>query len=272
VTPPCWVCGAPTSAAAELAPLPYVRCGACELVFRPGEIHGHYEQGAYAESHGELYATADELEARRHDARVRLDWIGRRAGVGARVLDVGAAGGAFVAEAAARGYRASGIEPTPEFARHAREVLGVDVAEGTLESIQLSRYEAITLWHVLEHIPEPLEQLRRVRAALEPGGILALEVPNYGGVSALRMGKAWPSLEPDVHVNQFSPRSLRELLVRAGFGRGRIETTTIAPYLSRGARLGPRYLAMRAKAAVALRDPRGVHPFGHELLRAISVA
>jgi 2-polyprenyl-3-methyl-5-hydroxy-6-metoxy-1,4-benzoquinol methylase len=221
-------------------------------VFRPAEVRAIYEEGAYEASHGEVYG---DLESRRRDARVRLDWLGL-AGRG-RLLDVGAAGGAFVAEAAARGLRASGIEPTPAFARHAREVLGVDVREGTLESAGLDRYDVVTMWHVLEHIPDPLPQLQRVRAALDDGGLLALEVPNYGSVSATRMGRAWPSLEPEVHVNQFTPGSLRALLERAGFAGVEVETVPITPYLTWRARLGPRHVAARLKAI------RG----GHELLR-----
>lgn len=189
-----------------------------------------------------------------------------------RLFDIGAAGGAFVLEAAAAGFDASGVEPVPSFARAAREQLNLDVRDGRAEDLDLSPggFAAITLWHVLEHIPDPLEHVARLGRALRPGGALALEVPNAGSAVAAHMGAAWPSLEPAVHVNQFAPASLRLLLERAGLVVRDMRTTAITPYLPSTACLRPRHLAARAKAALWLRDARAEHPDGHELLRAVA--
>jgi SAM-dependent methyltransferase len=271
----CPVCGKDAAPAPELVPLPFARCASCGLVFRSdvdaAEVHGVYEAGDYEDVRGAQYG-AGELAARRRDARVRLRWIAGYAAAGGRLLDVGAAGGAFVVEALASGYAARGVEPTPAFARHARDVLGVDVEQGTLEAARLepATLDVVTMWHVLEHVPSPLEQLERLREALVRGGVLAVEVPNYGSAVAARMGTSWPSLEPAVHVNQFTPASLGSLFERAGFEPVRLESVPITPYLSRAARLGARHMAARMKAAVWLRSPRTVHPHGHELLRAVA--
>jgi SAM-dependent methyltransferase len=154
----------------------------------------------------------------------------------------------------------------------AREQLGVDVREGTIEEDDLGeeRYEAITLWHVLEHIPDPVPQLRRLARALVPGGVLALEVPNAGSAVARHTGSGWGSLEPDVHVNQFSPSTLRGALERAGLDVHDLRTIAISPYLAPRVRVSPRHLLGRAKAALWLRDPRSEHPDGLELLRAVA--
>ena len=125
------------------------------------------------------------------------------------------------------------------------------------------------MWHVLEHLPDPVAQLRRIGTALKPGGIVAIEVPNYASAVARRMGRAWPSLEPDVHVSQFTPETLRKALDRAGLQPTRVETVPITPYLPRLRRCGPRHLVGRAKAAAWLSTFRGRHPHGHELLRAV---
>jgi 2-polyprenyl-3-methyl-5-hydroxy-6-metoxy-1,4-benzoquinol methylase len=228
-----------------------------------------YAEGGYEDIRGEHYLS--EIEDRRRDARVRLRYIEPWVREG-RLLDVGAAGGAFVAEANARGFDASGIEPVPSFARLAREQLGVNVRDGSLQDVQLEQasYQAITLWHVLEHVPNPLAELDRLAQALAGGGILAVEVPNAISAVAVHMGSSWPSLEPTVHVNQFTPTSLGVGLERAGFVLRDIRTTTITPYLRMRARFGPGHLAGRLKAAVWLRDPRPNHPSGHELLRAIA--
>lgn len=266
----CRLCGSPAEGCAELAPLPFARCRQCGFVFREhAEVREVYEGGCYGDAGGERYVAED--EARRRDARVRLRWLRPTATEG-NLLDVGAAGGAFVAEATSAGFKAWGIEPTPAFARHARDTLGVDVRTGTLEGTELppASLDVITMWHVLEHLPEPVAQLRRLGAALRPGGCVAIEVPNYGSAVARKMGRAWTSLEPDVHVSQLTPETLREALERSALEPMRVETVPITPYLTPRRRLDPRHLAGRAKAAVWLRSLRGRHPHGHELLRAVA--
>jgi 2-polyprenyl-3-methyl-5-hydroxy-6-metoxy-1,4-benzoquinol methylase len=242
-------------------------------MFRP-ELGGEalkqvYTGGGYEDLRGEHYL--QELADRRRDARVRLRYIAPWVARG-RLLDIGAAGGAFVAEAVAHGFDASGIEPVPSFARAAREQLGLDVRDGGIEEAVLSEggYDAITLWHVLEHVPNPLQQLSRLSRALDTGGTLAVEVPNAGSAVAVHMGSTWTSLEPTVHVNQFTPDSLSDALKRAGLELCDLRTTTITPYLRVRPRLGPRHLAGRAKAALWLRDARREHASGHELLRAVA--
>jgi SAM-dependent methyltransferase len=269
----CWICEGPVRACELFAPEPFRECERCGFIFRPDldaeALAAVYAGGSYEDVRGEQYLA--ELSKRRRDARVRLDYMRRWSAEG-RLLDVGAAGGAFVAEALARGFDASGVEPVPSFARAAREQLGLDVREGGIEDLDLSseRYAAITMWHVLEHIPHPLEQLRRLADVLEHGGALAVEVPNAASAVAAHMGAAWPSLEPRVHVNQFTPDSLTELIRRVGLELCDMRTTAISPYLPWSTRLGPRHLAARAKAALWLHDPRAEHAHGHELLRAVA--
>jgi SAM-dependent methyltransferase len=265
----CRLCGSAAEECSELAPLPFARCSECGFVFREhADVRAVYEGGTYEKDGGERYV--DEDHARRRDARVRLRWL-QPAASGGDLLDVGAAGGAFVAEANAAGYRAWGVEPTPAFARHARDALGVDVRSGTVEDVELApgSLNVITMWHVLEHLPEPVAQLRRLGDALRPGGVVAIEVPNYGSAVAHNLGRAWASLEPDVHVSQFTPATLRHALELSGLEAHRIETVPITPYLTPIARLDPRHVAGRAKAAVWLRSAASRHPHGHELLRAV---
>jgi SAM-dependent methyltransferase len=256
----CRLCGSPAEGCTELAPFPFARCRECGFVFREhAEVRAVYER----------YVAED--PARRRDARVRLRWLRGAASQG-DLLDVGAAGGAFVAEASAAGFAAWGIEPTPAFAEHARTVLGVDVRSGTIEDTELApaSVDVVTMWHVLEHLPEPILQLRRVAEALRPGGVAAIEVHNYGSAVAGRLGSDWGSLEPDVHVSQFAPETLAAALERSGLRPLRIETVPITPYLTPLRRLDPRHLAGRAKAALWLRSFESPHPHGHELLRALA--
>jgi 2-polyprenyl-3-methyl-5-hydroxy-6-metoxy-1,4-benzoquinol methylase len=269
----CWICEGPVRPCARFAPEPFIECERCGFVFRAnldgGSLQGVYLGGVYEQIRGQDYL--DELPARRREARVRLRYVERWVRHG-RLLDVGCASGAFLAEARASGFDASGVEPVPAFARAARECLGADVREGLIEDIDLPAgdYDVITLWHVLEHLPEPISHLSRLADALSADGALALEVPNAASVTAEHMGQGWPSLEPNVHINQFTPNSLRHALERVKLEVCDLRTTTITPYVRFLMRLGPRRVAGRAKAAVWLRDLRREHASGHELLRAVA--
>jgi SAM-dependent methyltransferase len=273
MTATCWVCGAAAGPCDDLSPLPFARCTSCGFVFRPDLITATrdlYEGGAYAARDFTAgYAIDDTLAERVHNARTRLAWLREYATAG-RLLDVGAAGGAFVLEAGRMGFDAWGIEPVPAFARYARDALGVDVREGRIEDVELEprSLDLVTLWHVLEHVPEPRGTLERLREALRPGGLLILEVPNVSSVMARSLGTAWVHLDPAAHANHFAPATLRALLVRAGFEVRGTETIAHSAYLTPRKRIAPRHVAYRVKLA-----RHGVwrirHPDRHELLRAV---
>lgn len=274
---PCRVCGASTRPSAELTPLPFVTCGDCGFTFREDriadDVHAIYESGAYTEVRRTEYSDPRTLGDRRRHARVRLDFIAPHARAG-RLLDVGAAGGAFVEQALVRGFDAEGVEPTPEFAAFARESLGVSVRATTVEQAGLAdaSLDVVTMWHVLEHVPDPVGVLTLLCGALRLGGLVAIEVPNAAGHLARSQGRAWASLEPDVHVNQFGPGSLGAALDRAGFDVVEIGTVTITPYLPFAERLRAGQIVHRLRGLQALRTPSRSHAHGHELLRAVGRA
>lgn len=272
-TPACWACGSPTAPSARLPGLPFAACPACGLQQRPDRgavvVRSHYADGGYEDARSTTYASESELDDRRREARVRLRFIRPYAPRG-RLLDVGAAGGAFASEAQAAGYAASGVEPAPAFAAFARERLGVDVRTGTIEGTELEpgSFDVVCMWHVLEHLHEPATTLQRVRDALRPGGHVAVEVPNAGSTVARAMGVAWPMLEPEVHVAQYTATALAALMQRAGLEPVHLSATTIAPYLRPLRRLGPAMVVHRAKWAAR---GRGADPSDRgELLRAIA--
>ena len=272
-SPDCWACGAQTVPSTRLSGLPFAACRACGLQQRhdrkAAAVQTHYAGGGYEDDRAQTYASAGELEDRRRDARVRLAFIRPHAPRG-RLLDVGAAGGAFVVEAQAAGYSATGIEPSPAFAAFARERLGVDVRTATIEDSRLkpSSFDVVCMWHVLEHLHDPAATLARIHAALRPHGHLAIEVPNAGSTIARAMGPGWPMLEPDVHVGQYTAAALVAVLRSAGLEIVAVSATTIAPYLRPLRRVHPAMVVHLAKWAVRGRreDPRD----RGELLRAIA--
>ena len=135
-----------------------------------------------------------------------------------RLLDVGCGSGAYGASLLALGWQADGIEPAPAAADRARAA-GLEVQTCTVDAAHLkpAAYDAVTLWHVLEHLDDPVAALKRLRAALAEGGLLIVEVPNWSGWVARWAGGTWFHLDLPRHRVHFTPASLRLALERGGF-------------------------------------------------------
>jgi SAM-dependent methyltransferase len=145
--------------------------------------------------------------------RVRLALLGPPRGA---LLDIGAGRGRFVASARAAGWSATGIEPSARGVEAARAVYGVELARASLAEAS-GTYDAVTLWHVLEHLDDPSAALARVASLLAPGGLLLVGVPNLDSVQA-RVGRdRWFHLDFPRHRTHFTPAGLRALLERHGF-------------------------------------------------------
>lgn len=140
--------------------------------------------------------------------------------LGDRLLDVGAGNGGFVAAAAAAGWRAQGIDIDDRAVAAARGA-GLDVTAETVEvraRREPAAYDAVTLGHVLEHVPRPVEFLRATRELMRAGGRLWVATPNLRALGHRRYGKAWLGLDPPRHMVLFDERSALLALEAAGFG------------------------------------------------------
>lgn len=148
----------------------------------------------------------------------------RRAGVprGARVLDVGAGRGRLVAALGRAGFAVTGIEPSARGADSAAAA-GRPVSRASIEEHSSSDLDAVVLWHVLEHLDEPAEALRRVGGWLRPGGVVLAGVPNLGSVQAAIAGEGWLHLDVPRHRVHLTPRGLEALFARAGLEPGGVE-------------------------------------------------
>lgn len=218
-----------------------VRCQVCGVVYR----NPRPPVSSYREEFGSGRAeAADEawLGVRRRAAFVRLldAWRDRPG----RVLDVGCGGGWFLKAATEQGWTAVGVDLSPQAVRHAREVFGADARQGTLEAQAFApgSFDLVTLWNVLEVIPDPLALLRAILPLVRPGGTLHLRTPNYpfqrAGFAASRAARAvglgrfidaHPYLAFIVNVTAFSARTVRLFLARAGFTDVRVVPSPPTP-------------------------------------------
>lgn len=137
---------------------------------------------------------------------------GRRA-----ILDVGCATGLFLA-AGSDAWEKQGVEPSPYAAQYARRRFGLNIYEGTLDNAPLEgrQFDVVTMWDVLEHLHDPLTDLRRVRALLRPDGIFVARVPNRHALEIGCFGESWAGFDQPRHMFVPDPTRLRLLLERAG--------------------------------------------------------
>ncbi len=139
-------------------------------------------------------------------------------GAGKRILDVGAATGFFLNLAREEGWQTSGIEPSDSAAQIARNK-NLDVKTGILlpETFPSGYFDAITLWDVIEHLPDPKATLGIVHDLLKPGGVLAINTPDASSTWSWLMGKKWHLLCPPEHLSLFTKTAMERLLQASGF-------------------------------------------------------
>jgi len=135
-----------------------------------------------------------------------------------RFLDVGCGAGLLVRMAQEAGYDAWGVEINARTAQHARDVLGLQVIHSDLAGSRFPdrHFDIVVLSHVLEHLSAPEQVFAEIRRVLAPGGIVIVEVPNMGGLQVALMRNQWSGWMPNMHVWQFTPRSLAATLRRLG--------------------------------------------------------
>jgi 2-polyprenyl-3-methyl-5-hydroxy-6-metoxy-1,4-benzoquinol methylase len=155
-----------------------------------------------------------------------LGWISKYKPAG-KFFEVGCGMGYFLDYARGHGYSVSGIEYAQLGTRTCREKFGLNVEQGSFEEFQArpDQYDVIFMGDVLEHLTQPLEMLQKAHLMLKPSGIVAVEVPSMFnsatgrlavlGLRMLKTNKKMPM--PPYHVNEFTPKTLRALLLKSGY-------------------------------------------------------
>jgi 2-polyprenyl-3-methyl-5-hydroxy-6-metoxy-1,4-benzoquinol methylase len=138
-------------------------------------------------------------------------------GDGRRLLDVGCHVGVFVEIAARHGWDAWGVEPSHWAATQARQA-GLQVVEGTLATAGFGdeTFDVVTMWDVIEHVEQPLAEVRQALRLLKPGGLLVIHTMDLDSPFARLMGRRWPWLM-QMHIYYFTRRTLARLVEKAGF-------------------------------------------------------
>jgi SAM-dependent methyltransferase len=199
---------------------PIVRCSGCRLAFTDARN---------APPPASLYPAFDQSSA--FLPRLLRRWLGifvqqREAIVRSvkpcgRLLDFGCGSGAFARWMADGGYDVVGLEPFSlgQPLQAERVLLLREPLESAVAKV--GRFDVITMWHVLEHLPRPIDVLRTLSRLLAPGGVFIVSVPNLLSWQSGLFGARWFHLDPPRHVIHFDAGTLEQTLAAAGMVRFR---------------------------------------------------
>jgi len=196
---------------------PIVACKQCGFVYADPRPHSTEVLDIYEAVQDPLYV--EEREGRMLTFEHHLRPMERFAGPadGRRLLDVGAHTGVFVDIATRHGWDAWGVEPSTWAVEQAR-AQGLQMHLGTLENVTFSApdFSVVTMWDVIEHVPDPFSTLQAAWRALEPGGLLVVHTMDIDSLFSRLMGRRWPWYM-EMHLFYFSRRTLATMLDKAGF-------------------------------------------------------
>lgn len=176
-----------------------------------GELPKYYESDAYI-SHTDSKKGALSFlyqRVKKYSLRKKQKLITQLNSGKGRLLDVGAGTGDFLRMAKEKGWDVHGVEPNGK-ARELARVKEIDL-EASLDAVEGEQFDVVTLWHVLEHLPDLENSVRKIEKLVKPGGVLLVAVPNLNSWDARYFGKYWAAYDVPRHLWHFSQASIQNL-------------------------------------------------------------
>jgi len=244
-----------------------LQCTSCESVFLSQERQESPAESLYGPDyfteregyffHDGVVDGSGQESAHVADFRAGLALIETHGISSGSLLDVGCATGSFLSLAQSRGWECRGVEVSAFAAAQARERTGCEIFCGKLEDapFEAGSFDVITMWDLLEHLPDPLLGLERARRLLKPSGLLLVNTPNENSLlrrvarllyrgSGGRITAPVNRLYHRYHLHYFAAETLTVLYRRAGFDLVEMKTKQIP--MSRGRISVATKVAMRA--------------------------
>ena len=172
----------------------------------------------------EVYQVIDNRESfysriMNHEYGKVLKYLGKQYPPGSRLLDFGSGKGVFLNLAKEAGFNPIGIETAEARADFAEQKYGLTVLREMYETgpVTTEPFDIITLFHVLEHLPEPKQLLKNlITDNLKPGGMLIMEVPNLSSLQSRIAEDKWMHLDIPRHISHFSQERMKKFCQESG--------------------------------------------------------
>ncbi len=211
------------------------KCSLCDLVQVTNippiqKIEECYDKGFFETYYGDLSSNNRKQRYEYLNFGNKLDQIEKRLGRRGSLLDVGCSFGFFLDAARQRGWSVVGVELSGYAAAYAKEKLGLTVVNKPVLYAPLDEksFDVITMWYVIEHLPNPKEVLAHLRNLLKDDGMLVVSTANVESYRARLEGRRWRMWIPPEHLLYFSPTTTRHLFNACGFQI--IHCETALPY------------------------------------------
>lgn len=204
------------------------KCSKCQSVFRsprpsPEEVYQCYEE--------KYFATYLKESTGNYRVKLYKKFLKRISGrkPKGRLLDIGCSFGQFITLAHEKGWDVHGIEPSKEASEYIKKKYDFDISSSLIKrGFPSNHFDIITLWNVLDHLPDPKKELVEIQRVLKPGGLLFLRIPNFlfqkrafqtaSFFGRLSSPRSKLSHRVSVfHLYCFTPATIKKLLNLSGF-------------------------------------------------------
>ncbi len=200
------------------------QCADCSLRFTqdvPDEssIAPYYQSSEYISHSNTDKGLVNKLyqRVRKYTLQQKASLIIRNTSPKGNLLDIGAGIGAFPAEMKSKGWDITGIEPDEGARAQSKKLFGLHLLPtSSLYQLPPHSFDAITLWHVLEHVQSLHEYVKQLKSLLKANGKIFIAVPNYQSLDADTYRNNWAAYDVPRHLYHFTPKAMKTLMNKHG--------------------------------------------------------
>jgi 2-polyprenyl-3-methyl-5-hydroxy-6-metoxy-1,4-benzoquinol methylase len=200
------------------------QCRNCSLRFTQdvpdeGSIGSYYQSADYISHTNTSKGLLNKLyqRVRKITLEQKASFITSKTRPQGNLLDVGAGIGAFADTMKKRGWKVTGIEPDEGAREQARKLFQIELqTPDSLDQLPRKSFDAITLWHVMEHVHSLHNYVETMKELLSKGGRIFIAVPNYTSLDSDIYKTWWAAYDVPRHLYHFSPKSVSKLVEQHG--------------------------------------------------------
>ncbi|UCD60688.1 MAG: class I SAM-dependent methyltransferase [Flavobacteriaceae bacterium] len=182
----------------------------------PENLAAYYDSEAYISHSDSADNLVDKLYQyiKKYNLKRKVSLINKYTNTDKTILDIGAGTGSFLETAKRNGWKVYGIEPGKK-ARDLAANKGLKLLDN-LDLLEKRTFQVITLWHVLEHLPDLDSQINKITSLLDEDGTLIVAVPNFQSYDARYYKEYWAAYDVPRHLSHFSQLSIKKLFAKNG--------------------------------------------------------